>query len=68
MDILGWNMLDGPITQGSKSIRNGSVAAFRETVSEGPKERRNDASSFKCLIESVMTGLYHTLRVAGDRT
>lgn len=60
-------MLDGPITQGSNSIRNGSVAAFEEPVPDGSKERRNDASSFKCLIERVMTSLYYVFQDSGGR-
>lgn len=48
-------MLEGPVIQGSSKIRNGSGLTMPVmSMLEGSKERRNEASSFRCLMVSVI--------------
>jgi len=54
-EILGWNILDEPVIQGSRRIRYGSPVVSTSLLSAvGLKVRRKDASPFKCLTWSAI--------------
>lgn len=56
--ILGWKILDGPVIQGSRMTRKGSAIGAPGSVLDGrgSKERRKEASAFRCFTVSAIAG------------
>lgn len=59
VDIFEWKIMDGPVSHGSRRTVKGRGLAARTEAPEGgagSKERRKEASAFRCLIVTDIVG------------